>query len=544
MIAVLGGATAVVVCVWIAVLLWALNVSSVSLDTTQQNGEHRLLTSVVDTYQRNLSKGVTDYAWWDELYNYFQGTRDAAWEEDNLGPYISEHFDIDYVAVTSKAGSVLYFYSKSKARAALSAKDAAVLVRLTRLAFQSSKSRNEAASSGIVEFGGTAGIAAVSAIHVPPSSKNQKPERSQLCLVEVRALTPTFLSKIGREYGLANLAIRKTDAVGLRLRDPMSAPSEFRLIWEPSNSGHNLFLRILPTVVLIGFASFLSLLGLMALGSKISQHLRSSEARTLNAELDASRARAQFAEETSRSKSMFIANMSHELRTPLNAIIGFSDFIWSEVLGPIGVRKYREYIADISNSGHHLLRIVNDILQVSRIEAGKFEPVLEDVSLNEVLTDSVRMMEVLAAKRRIELQVSKPEGLAVVRADRQALHQILLNIISNAIKFSFEGARVEIDCNPTSDNGAFDVRITDHGCGIPQNTLRELGKPFVQAEGAYSRTYQGTGLGLAISFMLAKETGASIEIASTEHVGTTVRVILGGAVAARAAPGPDMVQAA
>jgi len=544
MIAILGGATAVVVCAWIAVLIWALNVSSASLDATQNNGERRLLRSVFDTYQKTLSKNVTDYAWWDELYNYFQGPPSAAWEEDNLGPYISEHFDIDYVAVTSKSGAMLYLYSHDQKHAVLSAKDAAVLAKLTHVAFQSSKGRNEAASSGIVEFGGKAGIAAVSAIHVPPENKNLNPERAQLCLVEIRALTPAFLSKIGHGYGVANLAVSRSGAASLALHDPTSAPSIFRLSWEPSKSGHDLFLRILPTILLIGFASLLSFLALMALGSRVIRHLRSGETRILNAELDASRARAQAAEETSRSKSTFIANMSHELRTPLNAIIGFSDFICSEALGPVGNRKYREYIGDISSSGQHLLRIVNDILQVSKIEAGKFEPVIEDASLSEILIDSVRMMEVLAAKRRIALHVSQPESSIPIRTDRQALHQILLNIISNAVKFSCDGGSVEIECMPSGEHGAFVIAVVDHGCGIPENVLHELGKPFVQAEGAYRRTYQGTGLGLAISFLLAQAIGASIEISSVEHSGTTVRVLIGQADGAQAQAAPDMVQAA
>jgi len=225
----------------------------------------------------------------------------------------------------------------------------------------------------------------------------------------------------------------------------------------------------------------------------------------------------------SRSKSAFIANMSHELRTPLNAIIGFSEVIAAQPLGPIGVPKYREYVLDIQESGRHLLGIVEAMLHISRIDAGKYEPAMEDVSVHESVDEAVTMLKVIAAQRAIALDIHLPSHPVSILADRQGLRQILINLLSNAVKFSPSRSVVTLTCLETE---VCEICISDQGCGIPADLIPSLGQPFVQAEDVYRRSYQGTGLGLSICFRLARAMGASIAIESEEGVGTSVTLRL------------------
>jgi len=295
-----------------------------------------------------------------------------------------------------------------------------------------------------------------------------------------------------------------------------------------SASGRQLFNNVLPAILLISAIAALAFAGLGFTWWRFLSHLKKGEQRVLAAELEAMRAQARAAEETSKSKSAFIANMSHELRTPLNAIIGFSEVLQSETFGPVPKGKYREYVGDILSSGHHLLRLVNDILQLSKIEADKVEVKNEIVSAHEAIASGVRVVRILAAKRGIRIQIRRDAASPQIIADSNMLRQILLNLLSNAVKFSGEGTLVTIHCEQDRDRCI--IRITDQGCGIPPETLVQLGKPFVQAEGSFSRKYQGTGLGLAISFRLAQMIGASLAIDSTEGVGTTATLTLRMAV--------------
>ena len=517
LVAALGVAMSVIVCACFAIIIWIISVSSASLDQTQKAGEKRLLTSITNGFQQDLARALTDYTAWNELYEYFEAGRpQSAWERNYLGPYITATFGIDHVVGMARNGAIVYSFRRAGQKK-YSAKDIETLSRLARQAFAAEKPNYQVGISGFVEFNGTPSLAAAATIR---RSSLDKP--SHFALIEVREFSRSFLDRTGLALGIAQLRVERAAPQGVMLRGPSGAPSPFDLIWKPSDSGRRQFIGILPSMILVGAGALIALLGLVFVLLRVAEHLREVEARMGQAELEASKARARAAEETSQSKSAFIANMSHELRTPLNAIIGFSDMIVSEVFGSIGVAKYREYVVAIYDSGHHLLGIVNDILQVSKIEAGSFDPVIERIVLGDVVHDCVRMLEVLALKRDIRINLRLDPQPCEVLVDRQALQQILINILSNALKFSPEHAGIDVTCAALPHE--YELCVTDHGCGIPARTLRELGKPFVQAEGVYSRQYQGTGLGLTVSFLLAKAMGASIHIESTEGVGTQVRI--------------------
>jgi two-component system cell cycle sensor histidine kinase PleC len=229
------------------------------------------------------------------------------------------------------------------------------------------------------------------------------------------------------------------------------------------------------------------------------------------------------AEDANQAKSKFLANMSHELRTPLNAIIGFSEIMEAAMFGPLGAEKYREYCRDIHESGQYLLEVINDVLDMSKIEAGGIRLAREDVALDPVLADCLRVVSQRASEKHLNLD-SHITGDIHLKADRRALKQIALNLLANAVKFTPEGGSVTV--HGRLRGGMVSVAIEDNGIGIPKDALHKLGRPFEQVESQLTKRHQGSGLGLAIAKSLAEMHGGAMRIRSTLGQGTTVLVRL------------------
>ncbi len=229
------------------------------------------------------------------------------------------------------------------------------------------------------------------------------------------------------------------------------------------------------------------------------------------------------AESANRSKSEFLANMSHELRTPLNAIIGFSEIMTEGMFGPLGSPKYSEYVADIRRSGQFLLDVINDILDMSKIEAGRTDLELETMDVRAVVDDAIRLVAPRANQSKVLLSAECEDGLSL-KADKRAIKQVLLNLLSNAVKFTPEGGQVSISSH--SLNNEIQLKIVDTGIGIPKRDIEKLGRPFEQVENQFTKSKGGSGLGLAISRSLVELHGGSLTIASVLNKGTTVTVTL------------------
>jgi len=238
---------------------------------------------------------------------------------------------------------------------------------------------------------------------------------------------------------------------------------------------------------------------------------------------DELRAATVQAEAANRTKSAFLANMSHELRTPLNAILGFAQVLKSESFGPLGTPRYHDYVRDIYNSGRHLLMVINDVLDLAKIEAGHSELNEQIVDVGNVMAACHRLVGEGARTNAIRLKVTPPARPVALRADPTRLKQVLLNLLSNAIKFAPEGGRVSATGGLEAD-GDFLFVVSDTGIGMSAEEVVRALKPFEQIDGTLARRYEGTGLGLPITKSLVELHGGRFDIDSIPGQGTTVRV--------------------
>ena len=252
--------------------------------------------------------------------------------------------------------------------------------------------------------------------------------------------------------------------------------------------------------------------------------------RAANIELKASK---EYAEAANQAKSMFLANMSHELRTPLNAIIGFSQVMAEEVMGPLGSPRYTGYARDICASAQHLLGIISDILDVSKLEAGKVELDEEEAEIPQIVRDVLQLVAERARALGIAIDTDIAPLLPRYRVDSLKLKQVLLNLITNAIKFSHPGGHVELSAR--SVKNGLEIVVADHGIGMDEMEIETAVTRFGQVASTWSRRHAGTGLGLPLAIGLVELHGGRLTIESVKDAGTTVRVFL---PAERAVPSP------
>ena len=240
------------------------------------------------------------------------------------------------------------------------------------------------------------------------------------------------------------------------------------------------------------------------------------------AALAASDTARRAAEDVVHAKERFLASTSHELRTPLNAILGFSEILKTEAFGPIANERYREYAEIIHTSAGHLLGLINDLLDMAKINAGKLEMHLETLDIFKVIVDCVRGIETQANSAHVGISVALYDGVDRMHGDNKRLHQMLLNLLSNAVKFTPEGGEVTVSAFRRGDSTA--ISVSDTGIGIKPDDLPKVLEPYRQIDSALGRRSIGTGLGLPLTKELAELHGGTLAIESTEDVGTTVTI--------------------
>ena len=232
----------------------------------------------------------------------------------------------------------------------------------------------------------------------------------------------------------------------------------------------------------------------------------------------------QQSDAASRAKSAFLANMSHELRTPLNAIIGFSEIIRDRLFGPASP-AYFEYAGDINNAGHHLLAIVNDVLDIAKIEAGKVEFSEGEAELGAILDASLRAVKTQAKSGNVRILKGYPQEGIKVRCDEVRLRQVFINVLSNAVKFTPAGGDIEISA-ALEESGGLCVAIRDTGIGMTAAGIDAAFEKFRQIDNSLTKRFEGTGLGLPLARQLAELHGGTVDVSSEPGVGTEVRIRL------------------
>jgi two-component system, sensor histidine kinase len=245
---------------------------------------------------------------------------------------------------------------------------------------------------------------------------------------------------------------------------------------------------------------------------------------SLQNQIESKRQALEKAEASSRAKSDFLSNMSHELRTPLNAILGFSDLISREIAGPVGHTVYKDYARDIHNSGEHLLALINEILDISRVGSGQIDLEESLVEFIPCIEESMRMVNSFAMAKNVTINFT-PSLTPIVKADARRLKQIILNLLSNAIKFSHENTSIEVRLDKAA-SGDIVFSVQDFGIGMDEKQIEIALTPFAQVQSSMSRQYEGTGLGLPLAKNLVEIHNGTLEVESVPDKGTTIRVTL------------------
>ncbi len=277
-------------------------------------------------------------------------------------------------------------------------------------------------------------------------------------------------------------------------------------------------IMFLAAMALVGFIAF-TFVNLM----QIRQDLQSANVALEERIDDLSRAKEE-AELANRSKSEFLAMMSHELRTPLNAVIGFSDLIRMEASGPDGNKRYAEYATDIHDSAHHLLALINDILDLSKIERGSLQPDEEELDIAATIGAVEKLVRDRASRGQVGLLLDCPKDLPILRGDSRQVKQMLANLMSNAVKFTDPGGVVTVRVRD-ADAGGIAIEVHDTGIGIAEEDIPKALAPFVQVDRSLARKHEGTGLGLPLTNRLVELHGGRLDLESELGGGTTARIV-------------------
>ena len=483
-----------------------------------------LARTALGTIEQDLRVAVRDYSWWQEAINNLVIDLDPDWARDNVGAFVHKNNDVATTVVLGADNAVLYMAVDGEH---VDASDFAgygsgvleLADKVRSSAFDAPKP-----SSAYVTFRGELHLTAAGAMTPEHPTEAELIPHTRPVLIFTRRIDEARLRLIAETYLLPNLRFAGSElsqALALPGADTLPAA---RLTWDVDKPGTTLLRRLTFPAAAVS----LTVMGLMTVIcrrilrasnalQRAADQLQDQNSRLIGSEAIAVRALGEVAA-ANQHKSQFLARMSHELRTPLNAIIGFADAMGLGLFGPLD-QRYREYVRHIHSSGQHLLELVNELLDLSRIEAGKLVLAADSVDVGAAIADSAKLVERTAADSGVTVVQEIAPGLPPVIGDARALRQVLINLISNAVKFTPEGGEVHIAAWQEQE---LKIRIADTGIGMTEAELEHALTPFGRSDTAFVRSREGTGLGLPIAKHLIEAQGAGFIITSRSGQGTVI----------------------
>ena len=481
-------------------------------DSDQITIEQKIVRSANKDALAKLGDALRNNTFWDTAYDQITATLSAEWAEQNLGPYANATTGVSALFVFGDKDNVIYRYVEpgQKIEAAAYEHDPALITLVNDA--RAGHGAPPITATGFVSVGGKVYLGAASLIVPNDDRANGTLERHNV-EIYLTEFDSSKISKVQTDFLLSGVSLVRQlpqkRLAQIPLEDAAGTTVAY-LKWIPATPGKDLIYAVAPYMaVLIAAIGLFQLIGLTNWNSTVR-------------ELNDTAAEAGRLREENWSKTMFLANMSHELRTPLNAVIGFSEIMSMQGTQTIP-DPWHSYAGDICASGKHLLQIVNDVLELTKLQNSETGLDLSALNVAEALEPAKTKLQAFARERSIALdfQIS-PAGL-LIKSNTKALRQIVLNLGNNAIKYSKPEGQVRIAAVYDFASQRIEISVTDQGCGIPEEKLPFLGRPFYQADSAYARN-QGTGLGLAMVRTMTDRLGGEFVIESQPDVGTSVRV--------------------